>query len=458
MTHTDIHLNPRSAPGPTRLVDYSEMSCPLQFLQDLFTEHGDVVRYQTRFGPCFLFAHPDHVQAIFRCDNYRRASLVKMVLGEGLLASDGQIWRSHRQLMQRDFAPRRVAPFLSLMLRETERTANEWQRAAVCGADVDVAGSMTQLTLRIVVAALFSADLSDEQSARLCAAVTQVITELGRISWTIFGAPVLFTPHSTREFRDAKAVIDEVCCDMIARRQGTPAERRPRDLLTMLIESRIESGSLDDRELRDEMVTMLIGGHETTALALSWTWKALAENPQIEKKLHDEVDLVLPDVTANASSVSQLNWTRAVFQETMRLYPPVWYVGRVAINDGVIGGYSIPRGACVLVSAWVTHRHTGFWSEPEKFAPERFLEGGPRLNKDAYIPFGGGRHTCLGMHFGVLEGTLILSHLSQRFRVEPLSGEIRANPGITLRQSPGLRARIKLRRDKTDADCRSATC
>ena len=441
-------VSPRQAPGPAGLIEFVVGLEPLQFLHALREEYGDVVRYQSRFGPCYLFAHPAHVQAIFLSENYRRASLVKMILGEGLLASDGPLWRSQRQLMQRDFQPRRVAPFVSVMVRETERTANEWCRAALSGADVDVASSMTRLTLQIVVAALFSSDLSDEETTNLCAAVSQVVNALGRISWTIFGAPMVITPEGTAEFSRAKMLIDEVCADMIARRRRVAVALRPRDLLTLLIETVADTGALDERQLRDEMVTMLIGGHETTALALAWTWKMLAEHPQVEAKLHGEVDAAVTDDGAETMSVAGLPWARAVLKETMRLYPPVWHVARVAVNDGVIGGYASPRGGCVLVSAWITHRHDSFWRNPDQFDPERFVNANQPHHPDAYLPFGGGRHTCLGIHFALLEGTLILALLSRRFRLHPINArEIRTNPGITLRQSPGLRARVELRRD-----------
>ena len=434
----------RPVPGPPGLIEF-DTSGPLQVLRRLLDEYGDVVRYQSSFGPCFLLAHPTHVQAVLRSENYRRSSLIKLILGDGLLASDGAYWRSQRHLMQGDFLPRRVAPLVPLMARQVERTSREWQDASLLGKDVDVAGAMTRLTLQIVMAALFSSELTDQESVRLCSAVTQALDDLGRISWTIFGAPTRFTPERNAEFLTARAVIDEVCHEMIARRRRLPADQRPHDLLTLLIESCEDDQTLGDRRLRDEMVTMLIGGHETTALALSWAWKALEEHPEIEARLHEEVDRVRVEDAGNGASLSALVWTRAIFQEALRLYPPVWYMARVAIDDDVIDGYPIPRGACVLVSAWFTHRHPRFWQEPERFAPERFLPEQPYA-REAYFPFGSGRHTCLGMHFALLEGTLILALLARSFRLRATNGaEIRPNPGITLRQTPPLRARIELR-------------
>jgi cytochrome P450 len=432
--------------GPADLIAFDTHSDPLAFLGGLLDQYGDVVRYQTRFGPCFFFVHPEHVQAVLHREVYRRASLVKMVLGDGLLASDGPRWRSQRRLMQRDFLPRNVAPFVSVMARETALKADAWRAAAAANKALDVATEMTRLTLRIVVDALFSVDLADEQVLKLCAAVTQIINDVGRISWTIFGASVQFTPDSNAGFIAAKNVIDALCYDMIARRRSLSPPDRPRDLLTMLIEADTEDGPLDDRQLRDEIVTMLVGGHETTALALAWAWKAIAENPEIEAKIHQEVDAVLAGRSPDLADLSNLPWTRATFHEALRLYPPVWVTARVASKEDVIAGHTVPRGACVLVSAWFTHRHKEFWPEAERFNPARFIEPAQPPHRYAFFPFGGGRHRCLGTHFALLEGTLILAQLAQGFRVRPLAGQqIRPHPAITLRQAPGMCAYVEPR-------------
>ncbi len=336
-----------STPGPTGLVSFDTHIDPLEFLRGLIDRYGDVVRYQTRFGPCFLFVHPEHVHTILHRENYRRASLVKMMLGEGLLASDGSLWKSQRRLMQPDFLPARVAPFISVLTRETNRTANDWRGAARDGRPVDLTAAMTRLTLRIIVQALFSDDLSDALATELCAAITQTINDLGNISWTIFGVPVRFTPSSNASFHAGKDTIDAVCYDMIARRRAMMPGNRPADLLTLLIEADEEGGQPNDKQLRDEIVTMLVGGHETTALSLAWAWKALAENPDVEAKLHQELDKVLAGRAPGLDDLATLPWTKAVFQEALRLYPPVWYMARVANEDDVIDGHAIPRGrAC----------------------------------------------------------------------------------------------------------------
>jgi cytochrome P450 len=239
-------------------------------------------------------------------------------------------------------------------------------------------------------------------------------------------------------------VIDAFCSEMIARRRAQSPANRPRDLLSLLIETR----KLDDRQVRDEIVTMLIAGHETTALAIAWAWKTLAQNPRAEVKLHEEVDAVLAGrKRVELTDVPKLTWSAASFQETMRLYPPVWQMPRVAIKDDVIDGYAIPRNSCVIISPWFTHRHKDFWRDPEAFDPARFCPSAEKqLHRYAYLPFAGGRHQCLGMHFALMEGTMILAQLAHQFRVVPLNSEqVRPSMGVTLRQSPGLMANIESR-------------
>jgi len=436
-----------ATPGPAGIVSSNVSADPLGFLGGLVEQYGDVVRYETKFGPCFLFVHPDHVHTILHRENYRRASLVRMIIGDGLLASDGPRWRSQRRLMQKDFLPPAIAPFVEIMVRQTRATADEWQAAAVSGEAVDITGAMNRLTLRIVLDSLFSEDLDAGTLSALTEAVTQTINDMGKISWTIFGVPMDFSPESTAIFSAAKDVIDSACYRMIARRRSQAPSERPRDLLTLLIEADTETGPMNDLELRDELVTMLLGGHETTALALAWTWKLLADHPAIAAEMRREIDAVLAGRDPELADLRRLPYVGAVFQESMRLYPPVWYMARVAIEDDVLHGHAIPRGACVMISAWFTHRHAQFWPEPERFDPTRFINRQPSSQpRYAHFPFGGGRHQCLGMHFSMLEGVQILAQLAQQFEVQPVAGQqLRPDPGITLRQKPSMRVMIARR-------------
>ncbi len=438
---------PVCTPGPRNLVAFDGHVDPLAFLGQLIDEFGHVSRYQTRYGPCIFFVRPDHIQTILHSENYLRASLVKVLLGDGLLSIDGPRWRSQRRLMQRDFLPPGVAPFHAVMVDQISRTTKEWHTVAQKREPIDVAKEMTRLTLRIVVDALFGEDLSEDHCRNLCAAITQILNDVGRLSWTIFGVPAHFTPASTGILAAAKKVVDSTCYELIARRRAqSPADRR-KDLLTMLIQADTETGAMTDLQLRDEIVTMLVGGHETTALSLSWAWKAIAENPEVESRLHQELDEKLAGQLPTLEDLQNLSWTRGVFQEALRLYPPVWYMARVAAEEDTIDGHHIPKGARVLVSAWFTHRHKDFWPNPDRFDPSRFLNpAAQHSHRYAYFPFGGGRHTCLGNYFAQMEGVLILAQLAQQFRVRPLnSHEIKPDPGITLRQLPGLQASIESR-------------
>lgn len=436
----------RPTPGPAGLVSFDPHADPAAFLEHLVEQYGDVVRYQTRQRPCFVFVRPEHVQAVLHGENYRRASLVRMTLGDGLLASDGPRWRSQRRLMQPDFFADSVAPIASIIAAQTTRLAVAWRQSAFASDAVDVSSDMTVLTLRVIVAALFSEELSDARAAELCAAVTRTIDEPGRLSWSVFGAAVFMTPAGTASFTAGKKAIDAFCYDLIARRRAMTPQGRPRDLLTMLVEAPTPDGPMTDLQLRDEIVTMLVGGHETTALSLAWTWKTLAGERAILAALQREADAVLAGRPPELADVARLPYARAVFSETMRLYPPVWYISRIAQEDDSIGGHAIPRGACVMVSQWLTHRRAEFWPEPARFDPGRFIDPTSPRHRYAYFPFGGGRHQCLGMHLALMEGTMILAQLAQEFVVHPINAdEIKHEWSITLRQSPGLRATIALR-------------
>lgn len=445
MQKQDAQLEPVVTPGPAEVLTCDPAVDPLTLLGGLIQRYGDTLQYRTPFGQVFLFTHPAHVHSVLHRDIYTRATLVKLMLGDGVLSTDGPGWREQRRLMQKRFHKPRIEPFLELMIDETQRLGDECQRTADSDEPFDLTTGMTRLTLRIVVDALFSGELDEAEEAALCEAITTTIDDLGAISWTVFGVPVSLSPQRNASFNAAKKVVDDTCLRMIARRRDSTD--RPDDLLTLLVESEDEDGPLSDTRLRDEMVTMLIGGHETTALSLAWAWQLLADHPEAEARLHDEVDRVIGDRRPTLEDVMKLRWTRAVFTEAMRLYPPVWYMARVAQRDDVIDGHAVPKGSCVLISAYFTQRHPEFWPDPERFDPKRFLRNDERPGERyAFFPFGGGRHQCLGLHFAKLEGVVALALLAKRFRIRPVnSAAVQCDPSITLRQKPNLFARIEPR-------------
>ena len=437
----------RVTPGPTEPIIHKTQVDPIEFLDHLVKQYGDVVRYQTRYGACFFLRHPEHVKVVLHSENYRRANLVKSLLGNGLLASEGPFWKSQRRLMQPEFISSQVASYLQAITGQCSRTARAWRDAALRGEPVDVTLSMTWVTLRVIIQTMFSDDLSDRRTKEVAQAVAVAVLYQGNISGAVFGNQVQLAPDRFTAFRTAKETIDSMCHEMIARRRAMPRDARPRDLLTLLIEAEETSANPDDIHIRDEIATMLIGGHETTAIALAWAWKALSENPAIEAKMHSEVDAVLTDRQLTFDDLSRLPYTQAVLRESLRLYPPVWNMVRSAVEDDVIDGHPIPRDAAVIISPWFTHRHEEFWPDPQAFDPSRFLDpASKQRHRYAYLPFGGARHQCMGIHFAMMEGIVLLAMLSRQFRIHPQnSRDVLPFPGVTLRQSTGMMARLEPR-------------
>jgi cytochrome P450 len=411
---------------------------PLQFLLNLTRQYGDVVHYQTTYGPLYFFNHPDHVKEVLHSTNCMRASLVKLVLGEGLLASDGNYWRSQRRLMQPSFLEHRIVEFGPLITGATIAALRRWEPYAENGQPLDMALEMRRLTLDIVFKALFSADLSSEIDP-LCEVVTILMEDMGDISCTLLNSPLRLSPSRNNQFQAALQTVNRIVYGMISERRQ--CREKPNDLLSLLMSVRDETGQgLDDNQVRDEVVTMLIAGHETTALSLSWAWYLLAKHPAAEQRLHDELTGALAGRTPTMKDLPELPYTRQVLQESLRLYPPVWFMVRKASADDEIAGYKIPSNAFVVVSPYTTHRHPEYWENPEQFDPERFTpELSARRHRHAYLPFAGGRHICLGIHFAMMEGQLITATIAQQYRLKLLPGHpVEAQPALTLRQRHGL--------------------
>jgi cytochrome P450 len=228
------------------------------------------------------------------------------------------------------------------------------------------------------------------------------------------------------------------------------ADHKPNDLLSVLLAARHDS-ALNRRQLRDEVVTMLISGHETTALILSWTWYLLSQDPEVEDRLIDEVDRVLAGRMPDVDDLPRLPYCRMVLDESMRLYPPVWYIIRQTIRDDEVGGVRLPARSTVVVSPYVVHRHPSYWEDAERFDPERFQpERCAARPRYAHLPFGGGKHTCLGNHFALMEGVIAIARVLQRFRVRLVPGQlVEPHPVLTLRQRYGLQATVQPRSPTT---------
>lgn len=359
----------------------------------------------------------------------------KRILGDGLLTSEGELHLRQRRLIQPLFHADRVAGFAAEMVNAAQRVSGRWRD----GAQLDLAGQMTELTLAIVGRTLFAADV--ERDARdVGAALTVALEAFDR--FLVPGAALLglLPLPSSRRFRSARRRLDTIIERLIDERLAGPG--RHGDLLTMLLEARDEGGggAMSRRQIRDEAMTILLAGHETTAQALSWTWYLLSQSPEAESRLHEELDRVLAGRPPGAADAQRLPYTRAVVTESMRLYPPAWSIARRALAELELGGYRITRRSIVVTSPWIVHRDERWFPEPGRFEPGRWLVDDPARPRFAYFPFGGGTRICIGERFAWTEAILVLATLASRWRatlvpdhpVEPL-------PRITLRPRHGLR-------------------
>jgi cytochrome P450 len=365
------------------------------------------------------------------------------ITGRGLLTSDGTFWLRQRRLAQPAFARPRLMALDQIIVPATRAMLERWETAAKAGQILDIDGEMMRLTLEIVGKALFSIDLSRD-AARLTGAVLTALDHIiYRARYMIVPPDFVPTPRNLR-FKRALRTLDEAVYALIAerRRMGQPGE----DLLGMLLQARDEETGqpMSDLHVRDEVLTMLIAGHETVASALTWTWYLLAGQPEARQRLRSEVECVLGGREPGVQDLAQLSYTGQVFAEALRLYPPAWVITRRAEEMDEIQGYSIPAGALVIMSPYVVHRSPDFWENPLAFLPTRFdVEREARQHRFAYIPFGGGPRLCIGSHFATLEATLIMAMVTQRFWLE-LGAEkpVEMDALVTLRPHGGMPMRL----------------
>lgn len=422
---------------------------PLGLLTRASRDHGDVVRFQ--FGPpprrriAHLITDPEGVRHVLQHNhrNYVKAVTyepLRHVLGEGLLTSEGETWRTHRQAMQPAFRHDRVQDLSGTVVRFAEETARRWERYAASGETVDVSREMMALTLKVIAASMFSASVADE--VETIGRSLTVAMEWAVERMTLRGlAPPWFPTPRNRRLAEAVSTLHGVVDRLtVRRRDGAGSD----DLLGLLLEAR-DQGVMTDAQVRDEVMTILLAGHETTANALTWTWHLLGRHPDVEGALHETLDARLGGRAPSPGELAELDLVRQVVDEAMRLYPPAWVVERNAVEDDAFAGFRLPAGGVVMLSPWVTHRSPRYWRRPEVFDPERFAGGGEGASSFRFFPFGGGPRRCIGEHFALLEAHLVLAILAGRFRVRPLVRDVVPEPLVTLRPRGGLPARIEAR-------------
>ena len=417
---------------------------PLGYVAALARDFGDIVLLRLGHIRVYLLFHPDHIRHILQENhtNYVKGPIIartKVLIGEGLFTSEGDFWRRQRRLAQPAFHRARIAGFVDTMVRATSERLAGWERHAARGEPFDVAAEMSELTLRVVGRTLFGGDLSG-QAAAVGRALHDALEFTADRSMRYLALPLALPIRRHRVFRRARAELDRVVYDVIdaRRRNGV----RDDDLLGMLMSARDEETGegMTPRQLRDEVMTFFLAGHETTAVALAWTWYLLAGHPEVASRLRDEIAGVLADRPPTLEDMPRLPLVRQVVEEDMRLYPPVWGIGRQALRDDTIGGYAIPAGSVVNASPYVTHRHPAFWPDPERFDPERFApEVASRRPRFAYFPFSGGPRLCIGETFALVEAQIVVAMVMQRYRLGLLPGHVVVpQVHLTLRPRGGL--------------------
>lgn len=402
-------------------------------------KYGDVVRF--RIGPVVvhLLNHPDHIEHVLQSHarNYdkatRSSSKIRLISGDSLLTSNGEVWQRQRRLLQPSFHRQRIAGLASQMTDLTARMLQRWQTHLVNGQPLDVASEIIRLTYTIVGKTLLGADVGGDLSA-VEHAMETVLTHTFQSWGNVIDPPAYIpTPRNLR-FRRAMQILDQIVYRVIAEhRSGKGASS---DLLSMLLDVRDEQTGegLSDAELRNETITFLLAGHETTANALSWAFYLLSQNPDVERQLREELAAVPDGGPPTVEHFPHLKFTTMVIQESMRLYPPIWAMERRAIADDVMGGFHIPAGSSVVISPYVLHRNEKFWPNAERFDPTRFS-----TKPHAYIPFGSGPRFCIGAEFAMMEARLIVPMVAQACHLELVPGRpIVPLPGITLRPQNGL--------------------
>lgn len=433
---------------------------PLGTMRRAFEQTGDGDAVFLRLGPykATIFRHPDQIKRIFvdnaanyskRTRGYRKA---KLVLGEGLVTSEGELWQRQRRIAQPAFHRQRIAGFAEVMVAATEEMLDGWMPGGQGPeSEQDVFLEMMRVTLRIAVQTLFGIEPSP-RLAEVSAAVSEVLERTNDVITNPISLPIWTPLPKYRRFKRALGVLDAFVYEAIAARRAEPpaAVERRGDLLSMLLSARDDQTgqTMSDRQLRDEAVTILIAGHETTANALSWALWLLGNHPRVQGDLAAEVAGVLPPGRpAGFGDLPNLKLTRAVIDEAMRLYPPAWMIGRHAIADDTLGPYRLRAGEFALVSPYMTHRYARLWDAPDAFDPARFLDGrAERLPKFAYLPFGGGQRFCIGANFALMQATLMLATTIRRAAFAPVPGHpVEPYAMITLRPRHGIRMRVSPR-------------
>jgi len=446
-------LTHRAVPGPKGHPIFGHLreyrADTLGFERGLMQQYGDIVhvRFANRQG--YLITHPDDIRKVLveEPEKYYKAPIYRMLLarflGNGLLTSEGDFWKRQRKLSQPAFHTKRIQTYAETMVRYTQDMLDSYRD----GNSRDMNRDMMHLTLSIVVKSLFNTEIGAEAD-RIGEALTTVLEATTDGVQSVLQMLPEWVPLQ-RNIKNKRGVkqLNDVIMPIINGRRNSNEDKG--DLLSMLLLAEDEDGNhMTDKQLRDEVVTLVLAGHETTANALMWTWYLLSQNPEVEAKFHAEVDRVLGGRMPTLEDLRQLEYTNMIFKETLRLYPPIPSYARQSIVPVELHGYKLPAGSIIMISPHVFHHDARWWDNPEAFIPERFAkENEKSFPKYAYLPFGAGPRVCIGNSFAEMEGVLILATMGQRYRMhlDPADQCVEPEPTLTLRSRYPLTMRPEAR-------------
>jgi cytochrome P450 len=440
----------KPVPGPKGLPVLgslpSFMGDVLRFVVEMREAYGAIARYKLLSYDVYQLNDPDYIQEVLvgQAEKFRKGDLDKAILsismGNGLVVNDGDSHRYQRKLMQPAFHTRRIENYAQIMSDYTGDMLRDWERQTT----LNIHRAMTDLTLRIVSKTLYDADVAQKSDG--VGEAVEAINHIGGQQFRMGFVPPMWLPlPQIQQVKAAVRTVDNLLLPIIAARRSTNEDRG--DLLSMLLMAQDEDGrGMSDRQIRDEVVTLFLAGHETTSNALTWTWVLLSQNPDVEAKLHAELDSVLQGRAPTLADLKALPYTERVIKESMRVYPPVWSLNaRQALEDVTIDGYRIPKGGKIFILPYVIHRDPRYYADPERFMPERWTETFEKgLPRYAYLPFGGGARVCIGNSFAMMEARLLLATIAQRYRVR-ITTPVALDPAVTLHPRDAVTARLEQR-------------
>jgi len=435
MTPTqDQTLNLPAGPDDPYDINTTDESFPK--VADYISEYGDfcLIKPVTRGNNTILINNPDAVKAILvkNHENYKKGpgfERVKMLLGNGIIVSDGAFWRRQRRMIQPAFSRKCIDGLAKKMQKANQDLLTNWQQKADNGEVIDVSSETSDLSLEIILRCLFSDDMD------------KLIEQQGQNPFEILTYDLARDIQFVMKFRALKVLVQQLMDD---RRQSS---KRYDDFLEAFmgaVDKETKEG-MTDKEVIDEVMTMIIAGHETGATTLNWAWYLLSQNPAEEKKLHDEVDKNIAGDIPTFEEVGKIPFSRQVIEEALRLYPPVWLYSRTAIADDKICGYDIPAGTNIFFTPYYLHRHPDYWDNPEAFNPERFLpDEVKKRHKFAFIPFSAGPRRCIGDYFSIVEMQIHLGTMAKKFKLEYVADEagVELDPQVNLRSKNSIMMKL----------------